>query len=239
MSTIVISQPTYLPWSGYFDLIDRASIFVFLDDVQFERRSWQQRNRIISKDEYLTISVPVQKKGKRGQLIKDVKIANYNFKNKHMSSIMNCYSKYKFFPNYFEEIKSVFDKSENTQYLVDLNINLIKWLCNKIGIKTIFMKSSELDVSGKKSEKLINICLKLNKINYLTSFGSIEYIKKDKDVFDDAGIKISFQNYKQAPYNQKSNFFLENPSILDLLFKEGPDSLSIIRKGRKKDIVIG
>ena len=73
MTTVAIMQPTYLPWLGYFDLIDRASIFVFLDDVQFERRSWQQRNRIISKDEYLTISVPVQKKGKRGQLIKDVK----------------------------------------------------------------------------------------------------------------------------------------------------------------------
>jgi len=235
---IVISQPTYLPWSGYFDLIDRSSIFVFLDDVQFERRSWQQRNRIISKNEYLTISVPVQKKGKRSQLIKDVKIVNYNFKNKHISSIKNCYSKSKFFSNYFEEIKNIFDKNENTQYLVDLNINLIKWLCNKIGIKTVFMRSSELDVSGKKSEKLINICLKLNKNNYLTSFGAIEYIKKDKGIFNVAGIEVSFQNYKQAPYKQKSNFFLENPSILDLLFKEGPNSLPIIRKGRAKDIVM-
>ena len=69
---IVISQPTYLPWSGYFDLIDRSSIFVFLDDVQIERRSWQQRNRIISKNEYLPISVPVQKKGKRRDIEKAI-----------------------------------------------------------------------------------------------------------------------------------------------------------------------
>jgi len=226
---IVISQPTYLPWMGYFALIDTSSKFVFLDDVQFVRRSWQQRNRIIinKKEEYLTI--PIIKKGKRDQLIKDTLINNKDFYKNHLKNIYFSYCKTKFFSNYFKHLEGLLGSINSQNNLSEINILLIKKISNLIGIEAEFIKSSNLNLSGKKSDKLINICRFLNMKKYLSTEGATEYLKNDIDKFKLDNIDVYIQNFNFIKYTQQSDKFIPYMSALDLLFNKGNKSLDIIR----------
>tara|TARA_B100000795_G_scaffold237931_1_gene198782 strand:+ start:601 stop:1314 length:714 start_codon:yes stop_codon:yes gene_type:complete len=236
---IVISQPTYLPWMGYFGLIDASSKFIFLDDVQFDRRSWQQRNKIIinKKEEYLTI--PIIKKGKRDQLLKDTLINNKEFYKNHLKSIYYSYSKTKFFKNYFKHLESLSRPINSQNNLSDINILLIKSISNFIGISSEFLKSSDLNQSGKKSDKLINICKLFNMKKYLSNEGSNDYLKNDIDKFKSNNIEIYIQHFNSTKYLQQSNDFIPYISVLDLLFNEGERSIDIIRSSTEiKKIIL-
>ncbi len=226
---IVISQPTYLPWAGYFGLIDASSKFIFLDDVQFDRRSWQQRNRIIisKKEGYLTI--PVIKKGKNNQLLKDTLIKDNNFYKNHLKNIYFNYSKTKFFNKYFEHLESLAEPIQSLNNLSEINILLIKKISNLLGMNSTFIKSSDLNLSGSKSEKLINTCNLFNAKEYLSNEGATEYLKKDIDKFKINNINVYIQNFNPTSYAQQSNQFVPYMSILDMLFNEGNQSLDIIR----------
>ena len=236
---LVISQPTYLPWIGYFGLIDSSSKFIFLDDVQFDRRSWQQRNKIIinKKEEYLTI--PIVKKGKRDQLLKDTLINNKDFYKNHLKSIYYSYSKTKFFKNYFKHLESLLEPINSQNNLSDINILLIKNISNFIGINSEFIKSSDLNQSGKRSEKLINICKLFNAKKYLSNEGSNDYLKNDINKFKSNNIEIYIQHFNSTQYLQKSNNFIPYMSVLDLLFNEGDRSMDIIRSSTEiKKIIL-
>ena len=143
-------QPTTLPWLGYFALIDYVDIFIFLDDVQFERRSWQQRNKININGEEKIISIPVHNKHKREQLINEVKV-NYNnlYPEKFIRNIYQSYSKTKYFRDYFVEIEYIL---RNNDMLSDLNINLIKYFSKKLNIETKFGVSSKLKIKNIKGK---------------------------------------------------------------------------------------
>ena len=213
MTTVAIMQPTYLPWLGYFDLIDRSDIFVFLNSVQFDKRSWQQRNRIKTPNGELMLTVPVLTKGKFKQKIYDVEIdKSKNFAKKHFNSISSNYKKSKYFKSYINELDEIYNSKINK--LSDLNIRLIKWLSSKLGIKTEFVLSSQLDEHGSKTELLLNIC------------------KKKKNLFEKSGIQLSYQNYKHPTYKQLFGDFIPYMSVIDLLFCEGNKSLEIISSGR-------
>src|SRR5580704_12957199 len=103
---VAISQPTYLPWLGYFDLIDQVDVFVLLDNVQFEKQSWQQRNRIKTPTGLQWLTVPVIFRGRFGQLIKDVEIREAEFWRNHLRAIELNYRRARFFHQYFEELSS-------------------------------------------------------------------------------------------------------------------------------------
>tara|TARA_Y100000591_G_C21785619_1_gene673602 strand:- start:640 stop:1314 length:675 start_codon:yes stop_codon:yes gene_type:complete len=222
-------QPTYLPYLGYFDLINRSDIFVFLNNVQFDKRSWQQRNRIKSNNSELMLTVPVLTKGKFEQEIQSVKIdKTQKFEVKHFNSIKNNYSKSQYFGSYINEFeKLLFSKFI---HLADLNIELINWFVSKLGIKTKFFLSSELESGGIKTELLINICKELNGTKYLSPYGSAKYIEEN-NLFKKEGIELIYQNYSHPVYNQLSNSFIPYLSVIDLLFNEGEKSLEIIKKG--------
>ena len=131
MTTVAIMQPTYLPWLGYFDLINRSDIFVFLDSVQFDKRSWQQRNRIKTLNGELMLTVPVITKGKFDQKICDVMVdISQRFEKKHFNSIHSNYKKSKYFEIYIQELEEIYSIKINK--LADLNIRLIKWLSSKL-----------------------------------------------------------------------------------------------------------
>ena len=165
MKTASIMQPTYLPWLGYFDLTNRSDIFVFLDTVQLEKRSWQQRNRIKTPNSEIMLTVPVLTKGRFNQEIRDVEIdVSQRFEKKHFNSLRLNYKNSKYYKLYIGELEEIF--FSKISRLANLNIKLIKWLSSKIGIKTKFISSSELDVSGSKTELLINICKKINANHY-------------------------------------------------------------------------
>jgi UDP-2,4-diacetamido-2,4,6-trideoxy-beta-L-altropyranose hydrolase len=232
---IAISQPTYLPWIGYFDLIDQVDAFVLLEDVQFEKQSWQQRNRIKTPVGLQWLTVPVMFRGRLGQLIKDVEIRDVEFWRNHCKAIELNYRRAPFFDVYFDSLTSHLTGTGSTR-LVDLNVRLIEWIVQMLGIKTPLVLSSNLKRSGKKVELLASICRSLGASQYVSPLGSAVYLLERQDTLLDQGIDVVFHNYNHPTYAQLFPPFLPYASILDLIFNEGDRSLEIIRSGRREPL---
>lgn len=233
MKTISIMQPTYLPWLGYFELMFKSDQFVFFDDVQFIKKSWHQRNRIKTATGELLLVIPILSKGKRFQKINETLIHNNSgWAKKHLLTIENNYRKAPFFQNYIDELRVIYSKPY--EKLSDLNIDLIIFLKNKIGIKTPTILSSELNIQGKKNERIIDICKALKSNVLYDAHGAKEIL--DLEFFNKEGIKLVFQNYQHPVYRQQYGDFIPLLSTLDLLFNEGDNSLSIIKSGGKQII---
>ncbi len=230
---ISIMQPTYLPWLGYFDLIDQSDIFVFLDDVQFEKQSWQQRNMIKTNNGWIWLTIPVIQKF--GQKIAETRINYANkWNEKHFKSIYYNYHTAAYYNLFNDRLEKIY--SFHHKFLVDFNIMIIQWVCEELGISPQFICSSALSVTGTKTERLINICQKLNANNYLSPLGSKTYIEKN-NLFNDSGIILKYQHFEHPQYSQNTGDFISHLSTLDLILNNGPDSLGIIRSGRKESFM--
>ena len=230
---IAISQPTYLPWQCYFALIDHVDEFIFLDNVQFSKRSWQQRNYIKLNDNKHLITIPVISKNKFNQKINDVEIDFRNFKvSKFLMLIKNSYKKSSYFDLYYEKIQKLFSK--NHLYLSKINEDLIIDICSMLDIKTKFYKASSMLLSDelKNADLLSEICKKKKCTQYISTYGASLYMG-DMRKFPDTNININYFIYENKKYNQIGDQFIPNLSMLDLLFNEGPNSLKIIRDNFK------
>lgn len=228
-----ISQPTYLPWMGYFDLIDQVDRFIFLDTVQFEKRSWQQRNRIKSQGGLSLLTVPASVKGRFAQKILDVEIESPHFVRKHLRSVEASYRRAPFFHKYFPGLAEILQECAPTTRLADLNIALITWMCRALGVTTPLLRASEIPQTGARSELLLSICQALKASSYLSSLGSADYLLQEVHQFSAAGIEVSFQHYEHPVYSQQFPPFCSHASALDLIFNAGENSLEILRSGRR------
>lgn len=228
--SIAIMQPTFLPWIGYFALIERVDEFVILDHVQYEKRGWQQRNKIKTPSGQIWLSVPVKTKGRQFQKINDTEIL-YDGKrgplDKIMYSIKINYSKAPFYKDYIDDLIRILCKKH--KYLCNLNLEIINWICEKLNVKRTIILSSKLDVSGTKAELLVDICKKLNANHYISPLGSKIYLEKSNS-FRDAKISLSYHEYNHPIYSQLYKDFIPYMSIIDLLFNVGPDSLEVMLK---------
>jgi hypothetical protein len=230
MTAVAIMQPTYLPWLGYIALMDRVDVFVYLDSVPFDRRSWQQRNRIRSAAGIQTLTVPVFKKGMRGQKIAEVRInRDFGFPEKHIRSIEAAYAKAPFFDRYAPEL---FERLRRPhEFLADLTIGLIDWIAATLGIETKRLRSSTLEATGAKADLLADICTRLGAMRYVSPIGSKDYLSAS-DAFDRIGVPVVYNEYAHPTYPQIHGAFEPYLSVIDLLFNAGPDSLEIIRRGQ-------
>lgn len=216
---VSISQPTLFPWIGYFNIIKQSNIFVFFDNVKFEKRSWQMRNKIkaITKDgdKEVWIRIPTTLESSE-TMINDVLIDNsQDWKTKHVNAFHSHYGKD------FEEIEFLCDLyKKDWKCISEFNIEFIRKCCKYLKIKTKLIKGSDLTVQGKKSVLLLNICKELGADEYLTSIGAKNYLEHDKNLFEKERIKIKYHDYIHPIYKQRGKVFLENLSILDLLFNE-------------------
>ena len=230
---LLVTQPTFLPWIGYFDLIDQSDLIVFLDDVQFEKRSWQQRNRIKSASGLQWITISTEVKGKRHQLIKDVILENKKGEySKICKKIKNNYNNSKYFKFYEKKIFEILKIGLNTKSLLKLNLSMINYFMEQLKIKKKIFMASKIKVPGNKSQKIINICKYFNCNEYLSTIGSKDYLSNDKKLFSQNNIDIYLHNYNHPKYNQLYNDFISYASILDLLFNEGIKSFEILKSGR-------
>lgn len=233
-------QPTYLSWIGYFDLIDQSDLFVFLDDVQLVKRSWGVRNRIKSPQGELFLTVPVKKTNSRDDTFYSNAVINYDEKwqQKHLRSIEMNYRKALNFDDTYQIIEKLLSARHET--ISDLNISVIIKISEVLGINAKFLKSSSFDNNqGVKDEKLVKICQSINADEYLSAFGSHEYIENTNPggQFSLNKINLFYHYYKHPEYNQLFNDFIPYLSILDLLFNyKYPECLNIIRSGRKDKI---
>ena len=175
MNRIVILQPSYLPWLGYFDQMVRADTFVFLDDVQFTRRDWRNRNKIRTRQGWTWLTVPILQKGNFNQSLLETKIDNtIPWRKKHLNSIRTHYAKTPFFDLYFYAFESIINKGH--EKLVDLSLEIILWLKDIIGIDTPTLRSSELNIEGVKKKRILSICQQLSATHYLSGEVGEDYL---------------------------------------------------------------
>ena len=231
---VAISQPTFLPWLGWFDLADQVDLFVILDDVAFSKQSWQQRNRIRTLNGLEFLSVPVKTAGRLGQQIRVCELANELFVVKMLKTLRASYMKAPFFHAYFDEFAETFETVAKTKSLLELNCALISWLAGKLEVTTPMLRASSLGASGERGERVAAICEMLGASKYLSPAGAEEYLVEDKSSFDSRRISVEMHMYMHPEYTQRFAPFMAYASALDLVFNVGPAAGNVMRAGRLK-----
>ncbi len=230
IKTCVILQPGYLPWLGFFEQMHRADDFVFLDDVQYDKHSWRNRNRIKGPDGPQWLTVPVLVSGQGKPAIRDVQIdpTQPRWAEKHLHAIHQYYHACLHFNWLFPELEAILNQPRTS--IADLDIDLIKMLCEKLGLQRRLHRSSDLNVPPGRCERLIEICRRLDARHYYSGAAAKSYI--DPALFSQAGIKVEFQDYKHPEYPQRYGDFVSHLSVIDLMFNCGPESLTILTGSR-------
>jgi hypothetical protein len=226
-----IMQPTFLPWCGYFALMDSVDLFVFLDDVQFDKRSWQQRNRIKTPNGPLWLTVPVLTKGRREQSIAEAEIQpDAKYPESLWRTIEMNFAKAPFAGRYLPALQAVF--AAHAAHLCELNIAIIRWMAGEFGITTPTVRASATPVSSTKADRLVALCRAHGVTDYLSPPGSKSYLETS-DAFDRAGISLDYFIYEHPEYAQLHGAFEPYMSALDLLLNEGPRAREILRSGSR------
>ncbi|PCJ89774.1 MAG: hypothetical protein COA57_01055 [Flavobacteriales bacterium] len=222
---ISIIQPCFVPWLGYFEQIARADVFVYMDDVQYTKKDWRNRNRLKSPYGIKNIHVPVQKPS-RDTLLMDVLISyNENWEDTFLNKLREWYKTTK----YFDEIYNLIEAPVLKKYekLVDFNYDLNHQILQHMGINTpIYFTSDIPRKSNGKNERIVEIC-KHHHANMLYDGKSAQNFI-EMQLFRENGIEVIFQDYKHPSYTQLCGTFAPQLSIIDLLMNTGKEAQEII-----------
>jgi hypothetical protein len=221
MKKIAISQSNYIPWLGYFLLIESVDEFIFFDEVQYTRRDWRNRNKIISGNDVIWLTIPIKSKGNYKEKISSIVVNDESWIEKHLQKIKINYSKSKYFDLIYPKIYKLY-KDIKSNNLSDINQKLIINISKMLGIKTIFKKSSNFKtkfINNKDPNlRLIEICKDTKAKYYYTGPNAKNYIKEK--VFLENKIKIIWFNYEKNFQIKKNNNY-STLSIIDHLMKFG------------------
>ena len=216
---IAIVQSSYIPWKGYFDLIRSVDEFVLYDDAQFTRRDWRNRNRIKTADGLKWLTVPVEMKGKYGQAIKDTRISDPSWGEKHWKSLVHAYSKAQCFSQCAARIEEVYQDASD-EALSQINYRFLTAICGILGIDTKITWSMDYAATGRKSERVLDICRQAGASEYLSGPSARAYL--DESLFEEAGIDVIWMEYDGYPeYDQLHPPFEHHVTALDLIFHTG------------------
>lgn len=226
---VTTHQPIFLPWPGFFYKALRADAMVLLDNVQFPLgRGWMNRNRVKYDQGELWLTVPVWKKGRGKQIIREVGICDQtDWRRKHLLGLRESYAHAPYLADYWPAVKAIYGRGQ--QRLIDLNLDLIRFLWNALGVKSKLLLQSELDVCGAGTDLLVSICRTLRADRYL----ALPFVEKhlEAEKFRESGIELVFTRFSPPIYPQLWGDFRYNLSALDLLLNCGPGkALEIIRK---------
>ena len=226
MKKIAILQSNYIPWKGYFDLINMVDEFIIFDQVQYTKNDWRNRNQIKTKQGIQWLTIPVRHK-ESDQKIVDTKVSDLKWNTKHWRTIQQSYSK----APYFKEYKDIFEEfylNNTEEYLSQINFQLIKIINQILGIKTVIKWSSDFDLVEGQTEKLLGICKQAGANIYLSGPAAQGYF--DEQLADQEGIQVEWMDYSGYPeYNQLHEPFEHGVTILDLIFNEGPNATKYMK----------
>jgi WbqC-like protein family len=227
--TLVVLQPGYLPWLGFFDQMRRAEILFYYDDVQFDKNGWRNRNRIKSHNgEPHWLTVPVRHK-RLSQRILETEIDNHQrWAQKHTGTIKQFYAKARYFKHYLPELEELL-LGRTWERLFDLDVALVALICSWLGLKREVWRASELNIEGEQSERLLKICSHFGATRYLSGNAAQDYL--DVELFTRHGLEVEWQNFRHPVYTQQHGEFLPYLSALDLLLNCGDESASIVAAG--------
>lgn len=220
--TIAVVQSNYIPWRGYFDLINSVDEFILYDDVQYTIRDWRNRNIIKTSSGLLWLTIPVEVKGKYLQKIKDTVISDPTWGRKHWASIIHNYSRAKYFPMHRELFEELYLRSED-KLLSQINYRFIVAICRILGISTTISWSMDYNLIGDKTERLVHLCQQAGATEYLSGPAARAYL--NEDLFEREGIGVAYMDYSAYPeYRQLYLPFEPSVTIIDLIFNEGPNA---------------
>ncbi len=222
---IAIMQSSYIPWKGYFDLIRSVDHVVLYDDMQFTRRDWRSRNRIVTAQGLQWLSVPVEVKGKFNQRICDTRIADPRWHAKHWRTLQHAYARAPFFIQYRDALESTYASLAGEFSLSSVNRRLTEMICKLLGIDTPFSWSMDHPQRPGRNDRLLSLCQHLGADEYLSGPSARAYL--DTGLFASAGVSVLFADYRGYPvYPQGTEDFEHAVTALDLLFNTGPDAVS-------------
>ena len=220
----VILQPSYIPWRGHFDQINKADLFIFYDDVQYDKHGWRNRNRIKNRQGGQWLTIPVHS---QGVVVEDIPIHQIEiaweqpWNERHWRAIQQNYSKAPYFKLYAPWLEEVYQRKPAR--LADFTIPLMIEIAQKLGIcQTRFLRSSELQVSGSKTDRLISILTRIGVDHYISGPSASSYIENEK--FRAAGIKLEYMEYNYPEYPQLYPPYDPFVTVLDLMFMVGPEA---------------
>jgi len=227
-------QPELLPWLGYISKASMADVYFILDNVQYVKDVFQNRNKIRVKqgDGWCWLNIPVLKAKTHMMNWSEVRIDNsQKWVKKHLNTIYHSYSKTPYFQPLYENIEKIY--LENEEFLLDFIIKISKLLLREYNVNIPIYQVSKLiemghDITGSKSDLIVNMCKAAKADNFI--FGSIGKTYMDKKVFENSNINYYFQNFKHPEYNQIHGKFITHMSSIDLLFNHGKDSIKILGK---------
>ena len=224
-----ILQPTFFPWSGYFNIIAKSNKVIFLDDAQFSKNSWHNRNLILSNNKKKWITIPLKKSSINTSISSKRTDSSKDWKSKIINNINQNYSQCKFYSN-LSDLLNYFSMIEDNQ-LSEINIKIIKFICDKLNIQTEFILSSKFKIKALRTEKIIKILNNINATKYLSPIGSKDYLLKD-DFKNKTKIDLEFNNFTCKSYHQKnSKEFIDYLSIIDLIGNVGwTDASTYVKK---------
>ena len=229
---LVAHQPEYFPWLGFIAKAQLADVYYIVDTVQYMKEHWHSRNKIRKKDGWLWINTPVLQSKSKILMWPEAKIDNTKpWKRKQLSSIQMCYSRSKYYKEIYAELEEIYSK--DYEYLIDFNEQIIKYAFKKFNINVPVYKTSELikeghDISGVKTDLILNMCKAANAKTFIFGQDGKTYIEENK--FKQAGVEYKFQNFKHPEYKQRYPEFESHMSFIDLLFNHGKNSIEILKQ---------
>jgi len=222
----VILQSNYIPWKGYFDLMNTADVFIIYDEVQYTKNDWRNRNKIKTANGLSWLTIPVRQE-KLSQRIIDTQAVGNDWRKKHWNSISMSYSR----ASYFKQYRSLFEElylNSTESYLSQINYNFFVAVNEVLGIDTKLVWSNSLNLVEGKSERLVDLCKKVGATEYISGPAAKEYL--ETDLFENEKIKVSWMDYRgYAEYRQLYPPFEHGVSILDLIFNEGPNASRFLK----------
>jgi len=230
---IAILQSNYIPWKGYFDIINMVDEFILYDEVQYTKNDWRNRNKIKTSQGIQWLTIPVRQENLE-QKIKDTKITDKKWNLKHWRTISQNYAKAK----HFKEYKDIFEELYMTcddEYLSQINYKFIIAINKILGITTKIRWSSEFELMDGQTEKLLGICKACNAYIYISGPAAKDYF--DEELAKKENIKVEWMDYGEyKEYEQLHLPFEHGVSILDLIFNEGPNTTRFMKSFKKETL---
>lgn len=215
---VAIVQSNYIPWKGYFDLINSVDECILYDDAQYTRSDWRNRNRIKTHGGVKWMTVPVAVSGRRTQSIRDAQVSDPRWAERHWRTLMGSYARAPHFDEFAPAVAGVY--ACGFTHLASVNHRFIDLICSILGIRTAITTSADYTLAGGRTERLVGMCRQAGATEYVSGPSAKGYL--DETLFADAGIAVRYMNYDgYAEYPQLHGPFEHAVSVLDLIFSVG------------------
>ena len=219
--SIAILQSNYIPWKGYFDIIASVDEFVIFDDVQFTRRDWRNRNKIMLNGSLHWLTIPVNSKGKYFEPINSITIANHAWARKHWQTIAQAYRGAPYFAAFAPVLEDLYEQAAELKMLTEINELFLRGLLGFLGLPANFTRSDAIPRgTNSPTGRLVEICRARAATEYVSGPAAKSYI--ERELFDAAGVALRYANYSgYTAYEQGTQTFEHGVSMVDLIMRCG------------------